>query len=218
MCWNAEVSLNTFLSGTLLTSVIYILNPDDIFAIVFILSFIIMQLLEYFIWTNIKNKGKLRFYGFLTYFLIFLQPIMLLYFTKHYNYILLYTVLQLSLLIIWLIFINIEFTFLPYVAKNGHLAWNWSNSHIYITIFSIIYLIFYLSTIYIYTNPLIFILLVITFIYSLYNYLHYYTAASMWCWISNMLITVYFIIAIYKFDAKKNIFANYIYKLIKKKT
>jgi hypothetical protein len=213
MCWSAEVSLNTFLSGALLTTVIYLLNPNDIFAIVFILSFLIMQLLEYFIWINIKEKGKLRFYGFLTFLLIFLQPILLLHITQNYNYIILYIMLQLSALIFSLIFFNnIEFLFLPHVAKNGHLAWNWSNSHIYITIFSIIYLIFYLSTIYIYTNPLIFILLVIAFIYSLYNYLRFYTAASMWCWVANILITIYLILAIYKFDAKTNYFVNYFKK------
>ena len=217
MCWNAEVSLNTFLQGIFLTGIIYLLNPRDMFAIVFISSFLIMQLLEYFIWSNIKNKSKLRFYGFLTYVLTFLQPILLLYISNNYNYIVLYIGLQLSILIICSIFLNIEFYFIPYVSKNGHLAWNWTNSYLYITFYSIIYLIFYLTPIYIYTNPVIFIIIIIAFLYSMYNYYQFYTAASMWCWISNIMILVYLIIAIYKFDAKTNYYINYIYKLIEKK-
>lgn len=215
MCWNAEVSLNTFLSGMVLTAIIHLLNPDDIFAIVFIISFITMQLLEYFIWINIANKKNLRFFGFMTFFLIFLQPIILLYFTKNYNHILVYIILQLFILIFFIN--NIQFAFLPYIAKNKHLAWNWCNNNTYITLFIIIYLYFYLSTIYIYTNPVIFIIGVITLLYSLYNYLQFYTAASMWCWVSNILIFIYMIIAIYKFDYKTNYYVNYVYKLIEKK-
>jgi hypothetical protein len=213
MCWSAEVSLNTFLSGAFLTTIIYLLNPTDIFGIVFILSFLIIQLVEYFIWTNIDDKIRLRFFGFLTYFIIFLQPIMLMYFTKNYKYIYIYIALQLSTLILCLTLIdNIEFPFNIAVAKNGHLAWYWSNSYVYMLLFVITYLVFYLYLIYIYANPLIFIISIMTLLYSLYNYYKSYTIGSMWCWFANLIVSVYLIIAIYKFDKKHNKFIKYIYK------
>ena len=213
MCWSADVSLKTFLQGAIFIGIIYLLNPDDIIIIVFLASFLAMQLLEYFIWTNIKNRGNLRFYGFLTYLLIFIQPILLLYVTQNYKYILLYVALQLFWLIFCLISFNdMKFNFLPYVGKNRHLVWNWTNNNMYEIVFGIIYLIFYLSTIYIYTSLIVFIAGVMTYLYSIYNYWNFKTSSTMWCWIVSMLIAAYLIIAIYKFDVKTNRFIRYFYK------
>lgn len=191
----------------------YLLNPTDIFGIVFILSFIIIQLIEYFIWIYIDDKIRLRFFGFLTYFIIFLQPIILMYFTQNYNYIYLYIALQLSILILCLIFINnIEFPFSVFVANNGHIAWYWSDSYIYVLLFTMTYFVFYLSLIYFYANSVIFTISIVSLLYSLYNYYKSYTIGSMWCWISNIIIATYLIIAIYKFDAKTNYFVKKYYK------
>jgi hypothetical protein len=138
---------------------------------------------------------------------------MLMYFTKNYKYIYIYILLQFSWLIFCLLFFNnMRFVFLPFVSKNGHLAWNWTNNNTYEVIFGIIYLLFYLFTIYIYTNPIIFNIGVMTLIYSLYNYWKFNTVSTMWCWFANLIISVYLIIAIYKFDMKTNKFIRYINK------
>jgi hypothetical protein len=69
MCWNAEVSLNTFLfSGFVLLLIMYnnnytqykiqfIEGIDNIWAYIFLFSWILMQLFEFFIWKNINNPG-----------------------------------------------------------------------------------------------------------------------------------------------------------------
>ena len=65
MCWNAEVSLNTFLfSSFVLCLIIYnntytqykIKDFNNIWIYLFFVSFILMQLFEFFIWRNVDNK------------------------------------------------------------------------------------------------------------------------------------------------------------------
>ena len=65
MCWNEDVSLNTFLfSGFVLLLIVYnntytkykIKELNSIWVYLFFMSFIFMQLIEYFIWKNIKTK------------------------------------------------------------------------------------------------------------------------------------------------------------------
>ena len=65
MCWNENVSLNTFLfSGFILALIIYnnsftkykIQELNNKWVYFFIASFVFMQLIEFFIWRNIDNK------------------------------------------------------------------------------------------------------------------------------------------------------------------
>ena len=64
MCWNKDISLNTFLfSSFILVLIIYnntytqykINELDNIWMYLFFASFIFMQLIEYFIWRNIND-------------------------------------------------------------------------------------------------------------------------------------------------------------------
>jgi len=197
MCWNAEVSLNTFLSSLILSFIIYLIKPYDIFTIVFILSFAIIQLLEYFIWTYINNKKYLRFFGFLTFVVIFFQPILLLYVSNNMTLLKNYIILQTIWFGIYIFVFNLKFSFLPYVAKNKHLSWNWTDNNNYIAGFMIIYSVFYLWSIYKYTNIYIFILAIITLAYSIYNYKKYKTISSMWCWSANIMIFLALFRALY---------------------
>lgn len=198
MCWSAEVSLQTFLSTSLFILVIYLLNPNDIFSIFFMLSFTVMQLIEYFIWRYINDKKKLYLFGFLTFFIIFLQPIILLLCIPKERYLVKYYILlQLSWLIFSYIFLQLRFIFLPYISKNKHISWNWTNNNIFTIVFVLIYLIFYLGMIYKYSHPIIFILGIVTLAYSFYNYNNYKTASSMWCWIANLLVVIFLVKALY---------------------
>ena len=56
MCWNAEVSLNTFIFGFISAIIVYLFGYINIGLILIILSFTSIQLLEYFIWTYIDNE------------------------------------------------------------------------------------------------------------------------------------------------------------------
>ena len=84
MCWNASVSLNTFLfSGFVLALIIYnntftqykIQELNNIWIYVFIASFIFIQLIEFFIWKNIDNHFYNNIFSIIATLLLFIQPI-----------------------------------------------------------------------------------------------------------------------------------------------
>jgi len=83
MCWNAEISLNTFLfSSAILILIIYnntytqykVNFFNNIYAYLFLLSFIFMQLVEFFLWKNINNKKINHVLSVLGALLLLLQP------------------------------------------------------------------------------------------------------------------------------------------------
>jgi hypothetical protein len=193
MCWNAEVSLYTFINTLMILVLLYLLNYNK-FALACILSFIFIQLLEYFIWTYINKPKISRIFGFLTFLIIFLQPIILMYISKFWNMLCLYILIQLIILIIFCLFSKLEINCLPTVAKNGHLLWNWniiknkSYNYMYTFLFSIVYLTFFLGTMFIGKYYDIFIISILTLIYSIYNYSKNNTISTMWCWIANVVV------------------------------
>ena len=87
MCWNAEVSLNTFLFSSFVMLLImynnkytqykiqFIEGIDNIWAYIFMFSFIFMQLIEFFIWKNINNPGLNSLFSILASILLLIQPI-----------------------------------------------------------------------------------------------------------------------------------------------
>lgn len=202
MCWNAEVSLHTFLVSFISTIVLYYIGYDKL-ILSFIMSFIIMQLVEFFMWIYIKQPDILRIFGIISFILIFIQPIIVLYYANYAYIIKYYLVLQLLLLIICILFFQLRlssFKFLPYVAKNGHLSWNWIyNNEVYIHGFFTIYLVFFLGTLFIKQYYVLFAICVLTLLFSMYNYSKYKTVSSMWCWIANFIVILILIDAIIKY-------------------
>jgi hypothetical protein len=194
MCWSAQVSLETFITSFIQLIFLYLLDYD-IKSIAIVLSFIFIQLLEYYIWTYIKNKKISRFYSFLTFILIFSQPIIILYFTEYSYLIKYYIILQFLILIISILFFNLKFNFVPTVSPSKHLVWNWTDNTIYFILFCTVYLLFFLGAIYLTKNYTMFLFSILTYLYSMYNYWNDGTLSSMWCWIAN--IGIYFML----FDA-----------------
>jgi hypothetical protein len=201
MCWSAEVSMNTFLASSFALFILYMLNYDT-FHIALVFAFVIIQLVEYFMWIYINDRKRLKIFGLISFLVIFFQPIIILLFTK-YDWIIPYYIL---LHLVWIFFCalctNLKFDFLPYVAKNKHLAWNWTDNQIYIYGFFTIYLIFWLGTIYYNANTFVFILSMLTLLYSIYNYSRSNTVSSMWCWSANLFIICLVIDALYKIHLK----------------
>jgi len=67
MCWNENVSLNTFIFGTATLVFIWynntytqykLLDFKNIFLYFVIFSYTSMQLVEYFLWKSIRNKNN----------------------------------------------------------------------------------------------------------------------------------------------------------------
>jgi hypothetical protein len=179
MCWNKEVSLNTFIFSSFVLF-------NNIWVILFFISFILMQLIEFMIWKNIDNKIENEFYSKIALLLLFLQPVASLMTLKdnviRFNMILVY--LSLASLSIFK-FINKDVK--SVVSEYGHLKWNFltKNNDFYIFMCWLVFFLF--SFFYNRTYPgLIFGLIMLLLVY--YNYSNDGTVGSMWCWVVNSVM------------------------------
>ena len=196
MCWNKEVSLNTFLfSGFVLALIIYnntytkykIQELNDVWTYLFIASFVSMQLIEFFIWKNIKDKFYNNFFSICATILLLIQPIASLMMLRNIS-------LRNVLLYVYLACI------LPYsiyqfstkhlhsvISEHGHLKWHFFDTSPVIWVF---WLFFFLFS-FLYEKKwfgLFFGLL--TLIIAIVNY-RLSSMASMWCWSVNSIMIYY---------------------------
>ena len=199
MCWNASVSLNTYIFGLFASLFSYYNGYGNILSVIFYQSFIIMQLLEYFIWTKTFSNKLL---SQIALFVILCQPIFNIIKIETYPKAIPY------LLAAYLIFIIILYTliipidtinFSTVSSKNGHLSWKWLNWNIYI----IFIWCTFLSTRWIIDKMyMIFIVISVLLIITLILYKETNTFGSMWCWVANV-ISIYLIFVVFYKDMCK---------------
>ena len=200
MCWNQYVSLNTFLfSAFVLVLIVYnnkyspykLDELNSIYAYFFLMSFFVMQLIEFFLWRNLNNKDLNKLFSNLGALLLLLQPVASLTLLKDID-------LRNKMLTLYVIpafsYFIYEFTnkdFLTVVSKTGHLKWDWIDlsgnkrilliAWLFFLFFSIFYNKHYLSLAY--TIALLII--------SLYSYTKDGSSGSLWCWSINSLMLFY---------------------------
>jgi len=184
MCWNQKISLNTFLFSLFGISFAYFNNEIKFYSYLYFLSFISMQLLEYFAWGNLNNKKMNNFLSKIGLFLIFVQPIF--YTLSCYNVDNKIKTWIIALYLVFSMFCAVYFPidFLMSKASNGHLAWNWLSFPTSITFiwFSFILgLILYQKQ---YFTFSVYLIIVLTIYYTYYKT---NTWGSLWCWIANLL-------------------------------
>ena len=198
MCWNAEVSLNTFIFGVISAIIVLLLNKVRYQIVLILLSFTSMQLLEYFAWKNINDKKTIRILSIIGLHLIFIQLLLLNFYLSPTRKI--RKVLITALVIAYVLFVltevpNKNYKFDMEKSKlNKHLIWHWLDVS---PIWLIIGFLFYLIPCYL-TNIYVLIFGVFTLGFSLYNYYKYKTWGSMWCYISNFLWIVALLLSIFK--------------------
>ena len=74
MCWNAGVSLNTFLFSFFAIILAYIHNYSTK-SLLFFLSIILIQLDEFFLWTYLDNKTLNMYFSIIGLAIISIQPL-----------------------------------------------------------------------------------------------------------------------------------------------
>ena len=196
MCWNASVSLNTYIFGLFASSLAYYNGVTNILGFIFYQSFIIIQLIEYFIWSKTFSNKLL---SQIALFVILCQPIFNIIKietqSKWIPYLLIAYFIFIIILYTIIIPLNtIQFSSVP--SKNGHLSWKWLNVNIYII--SIWYL--FLSLRWIIDKIYITLIFVTIFlVISIILYKETNTWGSMWCWVSN-IISFYFILLVFYKD------------------
>lgn len=203
MCWNKDVSINTFLFSFLGLLFIYYANTytkyktaffTNIYTYLFIISFSSMQLLEYFIWKNINNQVMNTFLSKIGLFIIFVQPLFAIMMTidditKRNIVLFFYFTIMGSFLTYKKLFNPISFK--TTIAKNGHLMWNWFNFNGFENIIIFIWLFFFFGF---WSYKYVLFQLILLFI-CLIRYFNEGTFGSMWCWFVNFFM-LYFIIDI----------------------
>lgn len=74
MCWNQEVSLNTFLFSAFGSLLAYFNGVIGLFHLLFFFSFISIQLVEYFTWKYLNNRKLNTILSKIALALILIQP------------------------------------------------------------------------------------------------------------------------------------------------
>jgi len=193
MCWNETVSLNTFLFSFFGMNLAYFNNVIITFNYLYLISFISMQLLEYFTWKHLNNKEINRLLSQLGLFLIFIQPILFILSIPNVKYSVKTPVLALYILFSLGCFLYFPINYSMEKAPNGHLAWNWLNFPPYIVLTWITFIFILL----LYAKDYFrFILHTGLFLAIYYTYYKTNTWGSLWCWIAN-LATIFYIAKVF---------------------
>jgi len=197
MCWNQDISINTFVFSCLALFFIYYTNTftryktplfDNPIVYLFFLSVVSMQLIEFFLWRNLNNSLN-ESLSKLASTLFILQPLFLILIiptlSTLYMMLFIYSIFMLTYLFYKKMYSPINFH--TSIGKNGHLSWEFVNLKGYETIFTLLYLLIYISTVFIINSPLLTIFLIPAFLISLLYYKDN-TFGTMWCWISNLFL------------------------------
>jgi len=197
MCWNENVSLNTFLfSSFVLTLIIYnnsftkykIQELNNKWVYLFITSFVFMQLIEFFIWRNINNNFYNNIFSNLATLLLIIQPIlsiMILTNVKLRNVLLIF---YLSLAVPYSIYKFSNSNIHSVISESGHLRWKFFDTS---PVIWMGWLFFFLFSFVYEKNWIGLFFGLITLIIAFLNYTKDHTMWSMWCWGVNSVMIYY---------------------------
>lgn len=184
MCWSASVSLNTFLFSTFAACLALgngVVGPMN-FA--FIMSFVSIQLVEYFIWSKTFSNSALSKAALV---LILLQPALSIVNIGDSN-----ADYRLPLLAAYGVFLLTLFTVIkPWHAiefksekgSNGHLAWYWLDFGLPLTA---VWVAFFLIRYLLNKEYVMFAVISSVVLASVALYHKTHTWGSMWCWVANL--------------------------------
>lgn len=195
MCWSAEVSIKTFLIGTISAIICLYLDKIPVSVIIISWSFTLVQLLEYFAWTYINDKKIIYYLSIIGLLLAFSQIFLMCYYVKNKK---LQMGLFISLIIYtvaYCIFVIPKTKFNMKKGANGHLEWEWLAIP---PIFALIFILFYIIPVLFSKNYAGVIFTSITALISLYYYYKYNTWGTMWCYFSNIIWSFYILFSLYR--------------------
>jgi len=206
MCWNADISINTFVFACFALLFILFTNTftkyklkefENPLVYVYFFLIAIMQLLEFFIWRNLKNKSVNTLVSKIASFVVILQPLTIMLMIPNLNI----RYYLLSIYVVFMIFylsyktLYNPIQFYSHVAKNNHLTWEWVNLKGYEYIFYFGYVLLYLLALLFINNFVVSFFVILMLVVSFIFNFKYNTFGSMWCWLTN-LILLYFLVKI----------------------
>jgi hypothetical protein len=182
MCWNANVSINTYIFGLFACLFAFFNNKLSVMSILFAQSWMSIQLIEYFIWSKSFSNRLLSQIALLV---ILSQPLFgILSISNH-------TTFKYVALVGYLLFITVVMIFKPWStidfttvqATNGHLSWKWLD---YSKITILIWFLFLSIKLVVNKNLYILSLVTISAIVTYVLYSKTLTWGSLWCWLINI--------------------------------
>jgi hypothetical protein len=177
MCWSANGSLATWLAGMTLAGATYGHEPK---LWLFMVLFTQIQLIEYFLWKNLKVPRLNALGSQATALIILLEPVAAIYIIKDVS--LRNKMLAGYAVYVMTILLTQRLDFHTTVGGNGHLKWNWLPHYILL----IPWFIFFISPFLISGYYTSFAVSVATLLMSIYFSRKYGTVSSMWCWVAIM--------------------------------
>ena len=207
MCWNQRLSISTFIITLILIMFIVINNNYSSekktriqqYIGYFLLSIILMQLIEYFLWRNLDNQLYNNMFSIIGVLLLATQPIMSLNLIEDpiiRNYLIkIYSIPAVIHFIYNINTHNIHTT----ISKKKHLQWNWQNKNKFYSTSTILYYLLFLTIPFYFNGNYITLLFgFISLLTSLYLYKKDGSFGSIWCYFANLLTFYYaFLILIY---------------------
>lgn len=159
-----------------------------------------MQLIEYFLWNNLKNTSLNRYYSKIAWWIVVIQPFLLILMIQgwmRYGMLILYGLFGLLFFFMFPNFGGNKFH--TSVAKNGHLNWEWmgsSNLNNYkLLSIHLVFIFFYVVPLLLVHNTWLSVFTIMTLLLSIFFYYRQNTWGSMWCWSVNVFL-LYFVIHI----------------------
>jgi len=190
MCWNASVSLNTYIFGLFACLFSYFNNKVSFKSVLFFQSFMSMQLLEYFIWSKQFSN---RLLSQLSYILVLSQPFFGLL-SSEKNVLLIFYTLFVAVLLLFNPWSSTDFRSTP--ASNGHLAWHWLQLSLP---WLFIWFLFLITKMVLNRNWISVLLMCVSISVSYILYEKSMTWGSLWCWVSNVF-ALYLIYNVFEED------------------
>ena len=177
MCWNASVSLQTFLFSTIPLVLCFYLGLISVKTFVIFQNFISIQLAEYFLWTYLDTPWNMFFSKVCFFIILLLVFNSIVFSTISYKWYLLSAYL---LFVLYLLSFPIQFH--TSIAKNKHLSWNWLKFPFPIVlVLGLFFLIPSLNSF-----DMVAMFTFTSFWITLYTYYKTNTYGSMRCWIGNL--------------------------------
>jgi len=194
MCWNRRVSLNTFLFSLFGVNFAYfnaIINP---YSYLYFLSFISIQLVEYFAWGNLNNKKTIRTLSQIGLFLISIQPVLFIASINNVKKSIKLKVIAMYIVFLLVCLFSFAIDFSMEKASNGHLAWNWLSFPPYVVL---LWVVFKFGLLLYANDYLNFALMILFFLAIYYTYYKTNTWGSLWCWIANLFSATLILVTFY---------------------
>jgi len=196
MCWNAEVSLESFILGSVALFSLSLTSSISLSTIILYSAIICMQLVEYVIWTYGKNPSINFYTSIVAAGLLFIQPIASILTVSNVSLRNIFLATYIGIGALYELITRLTTTdtlcdtYRMYEGAQGHLVWNWLKPSMSTTIGLCMYFFFLLVPSIISKRWDFLVVALVTLLISLYGYYKYHTWGSMWCWTVNIIVII----------------------------